>query len=258
MTTLILGDCASAGTNILTSSVTGLSLEVQYSLRYNQQYKNEVLLWYLNETHGTRTQVLDKQELYWTAYDYLVQRELEDSYPRYFDFPVHNVSRLGATAQGYYLRLQKYISVHGTPQQIVVTDFSSNHQPHRINRNGAKYFIENVKQDEFAFNPRLKSPRDVQQLAFDRALHYHNKQLVEKRNRHAMRWFLNYLDKHEYTYELVRFNKDTQFRDEKYIDCTHFQKQFHPDGGGELCDVKLALQKEIAEYIQARLENRYD
>jgi hypothetical protein len=258
MTTLILGDCASAGTNILTGHITGQSLEVHYSLRYNQQYKNEVLLWYLNETHGTRTQVLDKQELYWTAYDYLAKRELEDSYPKYFDFAVHNVSKLGATAQGYYLRLQKYISKHGRPQQIIVTDFSSNHQPHRVNYNGEKYFLEATKQDKFEFNPRLKSPQEVQKIAFDRALYYFNKGIIEKRNTHAMKWFLRYLHRHEYNYELVRFNERTQFTDEKYIDCTHFRKQFHPVGMGELCDVKASLQKEIAEYIQARLENRYD
>ena len=106
---LVLGDCASAGTNILTQEITGeKGALIEYSLAWNGTYWKDINKWYLKKTKNNRGKITDFSLIPFHAVKYLLEQELINSYWKHISQPIENMSKNGATAYGYYKRLKKY------------------------------------------------------------------------------------------------------------------------------------------------------
>jgi len=258
MKILILGDCSSAGTNVLTQRITGeKGAVVEYSLTWGGKYWKDLISWYLRETKSKRATVLNKDQLPIHAENYLREQEMSNSYWRYIPVDVDNRSKNGATAGGYYKRLLKYEKEKGRPDVIFITDHSMNHKWQVINYNRQKYFLEKNYDDRkpnFQINPRLRSPAEVQRLAFEKAKDTYKKGSVEKRNRKIMSWFINFLQKNNYRFHKLKLYKgfDEFDHDPTVLDCSDLVDKFRTDVGRDRVDIKVQVQPEIADRIKQR------
>jgi len=103
----VLGDCASAGTNVMASEITGKSdILVEYSMPWNDKLHQAIDFWYLKKNHK-RLGLIDYNQVHYKALDYLYDQEIKNSYWKHFKTKVTNLSKNGATAYGYYKRLLK-------------------------------------------------------------------------------------------------------------------------------------------------------
>ena len=70
MKILVLGDCASAGTNVLTQEITGIKdATVEVSLTWGGKHLKEMNAWYLKETKNSREKITSVVQLYHMAMD---------------------------------------------------------------------------------------------------------------------------------------------------------------------------------------------
>lgn len=258
MKVLVLGDCASAGTNVLTPEITGeKNALLEYSLSWNSKYLKAVNIWYLNQTKNNRKKITDRTKIPHDALDYLRQHEIANSYWKYINTPVVNKSKVGATAYGYYKRLIKYEKEQGErPGLIIVTDHSLNHCWQRINYLGEKYFFEKQfdrRRPTFSVNPHLKSPTEAQKLAFEKSKKNYEKNLRPKRNNKIMSWFLKFLKKNNYKFIKIKFYKGfSDFdNDPGILDCSDLVERYSTLQGDRI-DVKVAVAPLIAERIVER------
>jgi hypothetical protein len=253
MKIVVLGDCASDGTNVLAPEVTGRTdAVVEVSLTWGGKHLKEMNAWYLRKTKNKRGRIDSIVHLYNKAMDYLKEQELKNSYWKYIDYPVTNLSKGGITAGGYYKRLLKYEKEHGKPDFIFITDHALRHSWQVINHQGKKYFLEKEfdPNSHFMFNDRLQSSETVQRIAYSKAkTHYENGQ-TGRRNKRMMTWFLNYLDKNNYKYQKIRcYSGFTEFdTDEGVIDCSDLVSQYLTPKG-DRADVKVAVAPKIAKRI---------
>ena len=254
MKTLILGDCASAGTNVLTREITGqANAVIEYSLTWGGKYWKDVIVWYLKQTKNERQPIKDLDMIPFEAVRYLWEQELANSYWKHIDKPVTTLSKNGATAGGYYKRLLKYEKENGRPDLIFVTDHTINHNWQVINYEGKKYFFEknfNEKSPAFQLNKNLQSPEQVQYLAYLKAREHYEKGTVIKRNKRIMNWFINFLDRNKYRYTKIKFyNGFSDFDDDKHcIDCSDLVSKYN-NGNGDQVDVKVEMASKIAGRI---------
>ena len=140
MKILVLGDCASAGTNVLTPEITGKKgTLIEYNLAWNHKYWKAINVWYLEQTKNKKERITDSTRIPFNALYYLSQQEIANSYWKYINVPIVNKSKNGATAYGYYKRLIKYEKKEGVrPELIVVTSHDLNHCWQKINYLGQK------------------------------------------------------------------------------------------------------------------------
>jgi len=89
MNLVVLGDCASSGTNCLAWQVTGNdAVNVRFSLAYNNDY-NEIIKWYMHQrkqdkfTDPVKMQYIQQQSL-----KALTNAELEVAWPTFLDCTV--------------------------------------------------------------------------------------------------------------------------------------------------------------------------
>jgi|TARA_Y100000310_G_scaffold272818_1_gene287997 hypothetical protein len=252
---LVLGDCASAGTNVLTHEITGeKGALIEYSLSWNGTYWKDINRWYLKKTKNNRKKKTDFSLIPFYAIEYLVEQELINSYWKYISQPIHNMSKIGATAYGYYKRLKKYEKkFNRKPDVIFVSDYSIRHDWQRVNHKGHKYFFEkgyDVRKPEFSVNPRLTAPVEVQRIAHDKAKLDYNKGIVEKRATRIMSWFINYLTKNNYRFYKIRFYQGFKEFDNNadVLDCLDLQRKYK-SGAGERVDLKVEVAPLIAQRI---------
>lgn len=253
MKILVLGDCASAGTNVLTQQITGeQGAVIEYSLTWGGKYWKDVVAWYLRETKNKRDGVLSKDQIPALAEKYLLEQERIHSYWKYIDAGIDNRSKNGATAGGYYKRLLKYQKEKGRPDVIFITDHTMSHKWQVINHNGQKYFLEknfDPRSPEFEPNNNLRSPAEVQKIAFERAKQDFKYDRMSKRNQRIMSWFLRYLDNNGYRYHKLKMYKGfTEFDDGQALDCSDLIEKYSV-GHGDRVDIKVKVQMEIANRI---------
>jgi hypothetical protein len=254
----VLGDCASAGTNVMASEITGKSdILVEYSMPWNDKLHQAIDFWYLKKNHK-RLGLIDYNQVHYKALDYLYDQEIKNSYWKHFKTKVTNLSKNGATAYGYYKRLLKYEERTGVrPHTIFVTDYTMTHNWQRVNYNGNKYFFEknfDERKSLFKVNPRLTSPAEVQKIAFEKAKsNYYAKNLI-KRNQAVMSWFIKWLESKNYNFIKLKFYGGfDQFDDEDTVDCSDLVSQY-TIGHGDRCDIKNKVGLEIALRIQNQHE----
>lgn len=258
MNILILGDCASAGTNVLTPYITGhKGAIIEYSLTWGNKYWKNINAWYLKETKNKRNTIKDIKTIPFDAVKYLVEQELANSYWKHIPVDVDNRSKNGTTAGGYYKRLLKYEKTKGRPDVIFVTDHTISHKWQVINHKGQKYFFEknfDERQPEFRHNPQLTAPLEVQQMAFEKSKDTHFKGLVEKRNKRIMSWFLRFLEKNNYKFYKIKFyNGFEEFdNDQDVLDCSDLVEKY-TEGHGDRVDIKI----EVAPLIAQRIQNKF-
>ena len=258
MKILVLGDCASAGTNILTPEITGeKGALVEYSLAWNNKYWKAINVWYLKQTKNKREKITDWTKIPFDALYYLSQQEIANSYWKYINVPVVNKSKNGATAYGYYKRLIKYEKKEGVrPELIIVTDHTLNHCWQRINYLGQKYFFEkqyDKRKPIFSVNPILKSPVEAQKLAFEKSKKIYENNLRIKRNNKSMSWFLTFLKKNDYKFIKIKFYKGfSDFdNDPDVLDCSDLVERYSTPRG-DRTDIKIAVAPLIAQRIIER------
>ena len=251
---LVLGDCASAGTNVLASEILNVpDVLVEYSMPWNTQYHQAIDFWYLKNNHSNLG-LIDYNDVRGKALEYLYNQEIKNSYWKHFKTKVTNLSKNGATAYGYYKRLIKYEERTGIrPQVIFVTDYTISHNWQRVNYKGKKYFFEknfDERKPEFTVNPALSSPVEVQRRAFEKAkTNFYNKNLVS-RNKAVMTWFIKWLEMKNYKYIKLKFYGGfDEFDDSDTVDCSDLVRQYTV-GHGDRCDIKNKVGFEIAQRIQ--------
>ena len=146
MKVLVLGDCASAGTNVLAPEILGQkNTLIKGRVTSDRKYEKDVCLWYLKQTKDKKIPIKNIKRIPYDAINYLREQEVANSYWKYINGPIINMSKVGATAGGYYKRLLKYEKTNGRPDIIVVTDHSPNHMWQVINYKGKQYFYKNQR-----------------------------------------------------------------------------------------------------------------
>jgi len=257
--TLILGDCASTGSLTYVKEIIGQNqISTGYTLSSDSKHHKKIIHWYLKMVKGKRGNII-AGDLFKKALQYMEEKELNEAWPKYLDsdLNVTNMSKLGATAYGYYKRLLKYELRNGRPDLIVLTDYDPTHPWQRINLDRNKYFLEknyDSNKPYFSVNPELKSPAEVQRLAFNKAEYTYNNNLNQTRNFKIMKWFLKYLDKEKYNViKLKLYGGFDQFdRDTNVIDCSnlHYTYSLLPQG------VDGVLKKEVQSQIGGRVQEK--
>ena len=252
MQILILGDCASSGSNVLTGEITGdPKCTIEYSLTWRGQYINDLILWYLRRTQESREKVLI-HDIPMQAINYLHEQEMRNSYWKFIDHSVKNCSKNGATAGGYFKRLKKYESKKGKPDVIFVTDYGINHNWQVVNHKGSKYFFERTfdpRYPEFQPNKNTKAPVEVQKIAHEKAKHTFEINRVHTRNKRIMSWFLRYLDKNNYCYhKLKMYGGYKEFEAGDTVDCSDLVTQYRSKHG-DIVYLKNKVQPLIAERV---------
>lgn len=252
MQILILGDCASSGSNVLTGEIAGdHKRKIEYSLTWRGQYFDKVILWYLRQTKGSRKKMLPV-DIPLEAKKYLHEQEIINSYWKYINPLVVNLSKNGATAGGYFKRLKKYESANGKPDVIFVTDHDDSHKWQVINHRGKKYFFEknfDPRYPKFEPNEYLEAPVHVQKIAYEKAKHNFERGCDFARNQRIMSWFLRYLDKNNYHYHKLKMYKGfEQFDDDDTVDCSDLVRQYTA-GDGDIPHIKAKVQPLIAERV---------
>ena len=272
MTVLVLGDCASAGTNCLNPEIIDKNI-IKFSLRYDDEYWFELFLWYLENNKEQRTKIVKspslqrwktkseltrvfKQEYQrWgksASFAYLYEREIQASYFQYFPYEVVNLSKNGATAQGYYMRLKKFELHNGRPTTILLTDHGINHCAHYMNWQGKKYFLEYGRHGNFKCNTKYTLPCDLQLKIHNRTQEFRRKNLLQIRANRSMTWFVNYLNKHNYNYKLITFYENFDAFSKNAINCRDLNKLYYSEVGDD-CNKKIELQSQIADRILSHL-----
>ena len=262
MNTLILGDCASDGSLTLAKEILGQDIDgVEYSLLWDSKHNKKIIGWYLKMTKRQRGKI-HSHDILSKANEYIQEKEMTMSWGNNLDHGLNitNMSRGGATAYGYYKRLLKYEVQHGRPELIILTDYDPVHPWQRINFDGDKYFLEknyDHRKPDFMVNPALKSPPEVQRLAFNKAKSTYETQLNQKRNLRVMNWFHKYLEKEKYNFIKLKFYGGfEQFdKDPNVLDCSDLRKKY--DRGfnrGTDTMVKIQVQSEIAIRVQEKLQ----
>jgi len=263
MNTLILGDCASDGSITLVKEILGKDLvNVEYHLSWDLKHHKRIIGWYLKMTKGQRGPIVS-HNIFSKAHEFMRKKEIAEAWPNYLDLnlTVTNMSRGGATAYGYYKRLLKYESQYGRPNLIIVTDYDTVHSWQRINLDGNKYFLEknyDPRKPDFTVNAELKSPPEVQKLAFNKAKFTYENQLNQKRNFKIMCWFHQYLEKEKYNFIKLKFYEGfEQFdKDPNVLDCSDLRKKY--DKGfyqGSDSAVKRQVQSEIGRRVQQKIQH---
>jgi hypothetical protein len=255
---LVLGDCASAGTNVLTPEITGeKGALIEYSLAHRNTYWKAINKWYLKKRKDHREKITDFSSIPFRAFEYLEEQELMNSYWKHISEPIVNMSKNGATAYGYYKRLKKYEKKYNRrPDIIFISDYAINHNWQRVNHKGHKYFFEkgyDQRKPEFIVNPRLTATSEVQRIAYEKSKLYYNKGVVEKRAKRIMSWFINYLTKNNYRFYKIRFYEgfDEFDNNADVLDCLDLQKNYRSSekGVGERVDLKIETAPLIAQRI---------
>ena len=252
---LVLGDCASAGTNVLTQEITGeKDALVGRSLPWNE---TDIKRWYLERrTKNNRVKISDLLLVKLHAVEYLAEQELINSYWKYISHsqPIENMSKNGATAYEYYKMLKKYEKKYNRrPDIIFVSDYAVRHNWQRVNHTGHKFFFEKrygQRRPEFSAKPHLTAPVEVQRITHDKAKLYHHKGVVEKRSKKIMSWFINYLTKNNYQFHKIRFYDRFKEFDNNVdvVDCLDLQRKYN-NGSGDRVDVKVEVAPLIAQRI---------
>jgi len=261
MKILVLGDCASDGSNCLNKQIIGEEDNgiTEYSLASNKKYRKYIVGWYLKNTKTSRGPI-NTDELLENALLYLQDREMQESWTSNLQdkFHVTNLSQGGATAYGYYKRLLKYEDKEGRPDIIVLTDHDPTHPWQRINLKGKKYFFEkgyDPRWPIFSINPKLKSPAEAQEMAFNKSKFYFDKGANEKRNYIIMNWFHKYLLKNQYQFIKIKFYEGFQEfdNDDNVIDCTDLAKKYAGIPKGTIGSLKLGVQNDIYLRVDKKL-----
>ena len=146
MKILVLGDCASTGVHVLDTTITGGYKEnYSYTTRWKSPYLKEVIGWYLKNAKNSERKIKwgDAELLSSKAIKYLKEQELANSYWKYINTNVVNLSYNGSTASGHYKNLLEYERLHGRPDIIVVTDHGTHLKWITVHHKGKKYFFEN-------------------------------------------------------------------------------------------------------------------
>ena len=258
--TLILGDCASDGSCTLVKEIIGQNqIDVEYALSWDLKYHKRIIHWYLKMTQGQRGNVL-AGNIFSKAHQYMQERELREAWPKCLDpnLNLTNMSKGGATADGYYKRLLKHEFQHGRPDLIVLTDYDPTHPWQRINLDGNKYFLEknyDSRKPDFSVNPALKSSPEVQKLAFDKAKFTNKHELNQKRNFKIMHWFHKYLEKEKYNFIKLKFYKgfDQFDKDTNVIDCSDLRNKYSILPRGTDSVLKKQVQSEIGRRVQEKI-----
>jgi len=257
MNILILGDCASAGTNVLTPEITGdKGAIIEYSLTWGNRYWKDIMKWYLEETKYERGTIKDMNTIPFKSIKYLYEQEIANSYWKYIPVNVDNRSKNGATAGGYYKRLLKYEKDKGRPDVIFITDHTLSHKWQVINHNGQKYFFEknfDLRQPNFTYNAQLNSPLEIQKMAFEKAKATYHNGVVEKRNKRIMSWFIKFLKKKNYKFYKIKFYEgfDEFDNDPSVLDCSDLVQKYTV-GHGDRVDIKIQVAPLIAQMIQQK------
>jgi len=264
MKVLVLGDCASDGSNCLNKQIIGEDrVDTEYSLSWNEEYHKLIVLWYLKMSKSQRGSVKHMIDIKDNAIDYLHDKEYGMAWVKHLDtkLDVTNISKGGATAYGYYKRLLKYEAKHKRPDIILLTDHDPTHPWQRININDQKYFFEkgyDPRKPDFKTNPKLKSPAEVQEMAFNKSKFYYHSGLNQKRNFKIMSWLCRYLEENNYNFIKIKFYKGfSEFdHDPNVIDCSDLTKKYTVMPRGTISSAKLEVQDEISKRIQDKLTNK--
>ena len=80
--------------------------------------------------------------------------------------------------------------------------------------------------------------------------HDKNPKTIVKRSLRFFKWFLKYLDKNNFQYQLIFFIDLFQenFRTTTSIDCTKYYKEYHKSDGDDP-NTKIKLQSSIANHV---------
>jgi hypothetical protein len=257
---LILGDCASSGNLLLVPEITGeKGAHLEYNMTWGGKYHKALQVWYLKQTKNAREKITNLNAIDGLAIQYLKEQEMKHCYWKFIEQKVTNLSKIGATAGGYFRRLQKYETKVGkSPDIIFVTDYPMGHKWQVINHLGKKYFFEknyDPRRPEFNYNPLLTSTEEVQKIAWEKSKQSHDKGNVEKRNQRVMSRFINYLKINEYNFIKIKFYEGfKEFdNDPNVLDCSDLVKKYTV-GNGDAVDVKIEMQLRIAQ----RIVNKFD
>jgi len=269
MNILLLGDCQSNGNNLLVPEILSTNTRIPYGLLYKDKYFQHVKKWYLkkliedkkldefkkvvNDINNKGEEISNYLRVSKEISKYLRVRQLERAWPSMIK--QHNITNLsfgGRTAIGYLKSLQKYLESNPKPDRILITDHTPTHQVFRLAPNEEYYESSYELGDDFQLNHRISIDEKKQFEIYQKAkfLYHKNPKTIVKRSLRFFKWFLKYLDKNNFQYQLIFFIDLFQenFRTTTSIDCTKYYKEYHKSDGDDP-NTKIKLQSSIANHV---------
>jgi hypothetical protein len=262
---ILLSDCAGSGSNCLADKIIGSDQSyIAFNLGHDRNYEKKIVLYNLknNPIRKFKADMNNREQLFLESLRFMWQQELKNSWTTYIkDFDIINHSKNGASAFTFYKRLKKYEAEQGRPNLILLTNYTIRHQWQIINHMGRQYFLEknyNTNQPNFRYNPYLKTPKTVQELAWKKAKKNLELGLTIKRNQRAMAWLVRYLNKNQYNYIKIKFYDGfDDFDGGDCVDCSDLAKRYVSDIYDDY-KMKINVQPLIAKRVQSKLKNYFD
>ena len=262
MNLVVLGDCASSGTNCLAWQVTGNdAVNVRFSLAYNNDY-NEIIKWYMHQRkQGKFTDPVKMQYIQQQSLKALTNAELEVAWPTFLDCTVFNYSVIGNTFQGYISDLKKHISMHGMPDCVCITDFSEDHVYVRVNSNNEKY--SGVVHRGWLGSEYNSNTMSYTKQIFDKKQKQGRKEYnkgqayLNKKSNHSFYFLKKFLEKNNINYFFVKFRDydlSSVFDKERTLNIQKMHQVYTDRYTGDKSLLKHNCQSKIAQQIQSRLD----
>tara|TARA_B100001057_G_scaffold41620_1_gene37284 strand:+ start:1018 stop:1866 length:849 start_codon:yes stop_codon:yes gene_type:complete len=261
---VILGDCASNGSNCLASEVLGDdNAQISFSLLYHNMH-NHITKWYMKKRsegvykNPITTSLLEHESL--KAYN---NAEMKVSWPFRLDTKVYNYSWNGNAFQGYLSDLKKHIMKYGKPQKVAVCCYSPDHVYVRVNSNKEKY--EGIVYKNWLnrpYNPVAMSYSEgiyKQKQKYGKKEYSKNQYYLNRKAYHAWYWLKKFLRKNDIDYFCIRYrtaitasgeqNKAYElFENEKLLDLCDLHTIYN-NANGDKSKLKLEYQPIIADKV---------
>lgn len=261
---VILGDCASNGTNCIASEVTGnKDIRVSYSLQYHNQH-SDILKWYLKKRkEGKYTNPISMQLLQHESLKAYKQREMEVSWPSLLEYKTYNYSWSGNTFQGNLSDIKNHVALHGKPDLVAITCYTPDHVYVRVNNNKEKY--NGIVHPTWIDRPYNADTMSYSKAIYDKKQSKGKKELsssqtyLNRKAYHSWYWLTKFLKTNNIDYFCIRFRHPIVenriniaydlFENEKILDLRHLHDTYSRPIDGDKSEVKLRYQPIIAEKI---------
>ena len=251
-------------------------LEQEAVARFNREFGmnarfqgDHVLRWYMRETGQTRGDFQDPDQLKAAALKYLRQRERQNSWVNMLDTDRHRVHDYcvnGNHFGNYLVRMRKHVTQHGTPELVLITDYSPDHVFTNIRYQGKRYTA--LMSDRYLYmdyDDRATCPEAVYEMRRQRYVYEKNQtqHYRDRKSRGYQRLLERYLQGHgiPYVYVLYRHENLQFVKDRQFIDLRHIHDTWYEDKSGRdyllgqnsrrKCETQADCARIVQEYIRA-------
>jgi len=265
---VVLGDCATDGSNALAWEVTGENdIQLSMSLLYHKRY-SEIIKWYMKyRSQGKITGPIDLRFVQREAIQSLDKEEIKIAWPALLDsekLKVYNYSSHGNAFLGYFQDLKTHIEKHGKPNLVCIADFAEDHIFVRVkagNETYCGYVIQSWLGTEYNADVMSYSKQIFDKKQKHGKHQYSKNQTWHNRKAyHALYWLKKFLDTNEINYFFVNYRNNSiskLFDKDKTLDLSQSFNQYNDKIKGDISLAKYNYQsihsEQVKQYINSKV-----